>query len=194
MVKLPDVWDDWARGFGEPAAIFADRTRFLREGLAPIDERRLRRILDPGELSAFRAIRPGRGGTGDLTPTSTALLLTSFLIDIKRRAELAARTLELAGALHDGGRCPFTGGKNLVGALIAILADKTIFDRAETVRASEGRCAEIIFKSENGELAASYFCREADFPPTETPLYRERVLIVPRLAFLFDYTRKMEPA
>jgi hypothetical protein len=195
MARLPDVWPKWSRGFGEPALIFEDRTRFLREGLAQIDPHKLRPILDPDELDAFRAIRPGRNGSGDLTPTSTAFLVVSYLVDVRRRAELAQKTLELAGAAHDGeGGCELSGANNLIGALIAVLTDEAIFDRALTVRASEGRCAEIIFRSDSGEFAASYFCREGDFPPTETPLYRDRVLLVPRLAFLLDYTKKMEPA
>jgi hypothetical protein len=193
MKRFVEVYKDLT-GFGEPAIVVEDRIRFLREGMAAVGDLELQRLLDfdPVELAAFRAARPGRGGSGFITPAALALFTTSYLIDVKRRSMLAEKTLELAAAKYKkdselpntGEPCPFSGARNLINALTRILADETLFAGALELRATEGHCAVITYKLESGEIGGSFFCRPGDSPPTAR--YHDVVLIVPMLRFLRD--------
>ena len=73
------------------------------------------------------------------------------------------------------GRCPTRVshcGHVIFGTgTISCLGDCTVPGDArnsyflDSVRASEGCCAEVAFKSESCEVSASFFCQEGDFRP-----------------------------
>jgi hypothetical protein len=199
MKRFVEAYKDLT-GFGEPALIVEDRVRFIRQGMALVSDPELHRTLDldPAELGAFRAARPGRGGSGVTTPAALALLTISYAVDVKRRSMLAEKTLELAAAEYKkdpelpstGEPCPFTGARNLINALARMLADETLFARTVSLQATEGHCAVIADKLDSGETEFADFCRPGDLPPM--PRYHTVGLDVPLLSFLRDLLNPTE--
>jgi hypothetical protein len=141
-----------------------------------------------GLKKAFRG-RPGPGGGVEANATVLAFYLVAYLVDGPRR-EAAAKAIKIMLAkhvpLHD--RCPIPGQQLFGGALKTMLTDREVFDRVAVIRISaDAGFATIMFK--DGDVSEFWVSGKEGL---RKPTFRESVLIIEPIRFLFDLINEPE--
>jgi hypothetical protein len=199
-IKLSEVLVHLAHGLHEPLPAFTELARALREGLEALaaSNADLFGELDALALAKGFRSKSGVGGGSEIDATGAAFFLTAFLADVPRR-EVAAKALSFTFAAYQGDRpgdyvCPVTQTRFFGAALKMLLTDRAAFDRASFIRVSaDGGSAEIVFKPGSvpekratlSQPPTSWFWVQ-DLAYPDRPSFRERVLRVEKIAFLFD--------
>jgi hypothetical protein len=201
-MKLTEILAHLAVGLHEPLGDFTELLRAVREGAEKIDAETSKLLRAAGAKdvdrpfdwnssglkTAFRG-RPGPGGGVEANATVLGFYLTAYLVDGPRR-EAAAKAINMMLAkylpLHDG--CPITGQRRFGGALKTMLTDREVFDRAVEIRVSaDAGFAKIMF--EDGVV--SEFRVSGKAGPAK-PTFRESVLVIEPIRFLFDLINEPE--
>jgi len=210
-MKFTEILAHLAVGLREPVADFTELLRAVREGCEEITAKRIELLRargedidendlisewDAGHLKTLFRGKPGPGGGVALTAQALGFYLIAYLADCPRR-EVAAKALDMTFATYmpphdrrDKTECPVTGQRFFGGALKTLLTDRDVFDRAVLIRvSSDAGFAKIGF--ERG--VESMFWRTGPVGLGK-PAYRERVLLLDGVRFLFDLVNEAESA
>jgi len=201
-MKLTEIFAHLAVGLREPLGDFTELPRAVREGAEKIDGETSKLLRAAGAKDvdrpfdwnasglekAFRA-RPGPGGGVEANATVLGFYLTAYLVNGPRR-EAAAKAINmmLARSLH--GQCPITEQRLFGGALKTMLTDREVFDRAAVIRISaDAGFATIVFK--DGDVSEFWVSGKQGL---RKPTFRESVLVIEPIRFLFDLINEPETA